>query len=104
MAEITGISCMEIVDAAIIPAVMYFALVYFMVDLAAKKVTMKGLPRDARPKLVKLIKWIDGFLPIMVLIHACFSGYWVICCGTFAMMHRAPVHLLALCAFLRAGT
>ena len=46
VAEITGISCMEIFDAAIIPAVMYFALVYFMVDLAAKKVNMKGLPRD----------------------------------------------------------
>ncbi|QFT96077.1 Sialic acid TRAP transporter permease protein SiaT [Roseovarius sp. THAF8] len=94
MAEITGISYMEIVWAAIIPAVIYFVSVYFMVDLAAKKVNMKGLPRDQLPKLAKLAKQIYLFLPIVVLIYALFAGYSVIRCGTLAMVTAAVVSWL----------
>ena len=42
MAEITGISYMDIVWAAIIPAILYFISVYFMVDLAALKAEHEG--------------------------------------------------------------
>ncbi|SMX26596.1 Sialic acid TRAP transporter permease protein SiaT [Pelagimonas phthalicica] len=91
MAEITGISYMEIVYAAIIPAVIYFISVYFMVDLAAQKADMKGLPRDQLPKLNVLIKQVYLFSPILVLIGALFAGYSVIRCGTYAMMAAAVV-------------
>ncbi|WP_305967816.1 MULTISPECIES: TRAP transporter permease [unclassified Mameliella] len=94
MAEITGISYMEIVYAAIIPAVIYFVSVYFMVDLAAKKANMKGLPRDQLPRLAKLAKQIYLFLPIVVLIYALFAGYSVIRCGTLAMITAAVVSWL----------
>ncbi|MBS8227583.1 TRAP transporter permease [Vannielia litorea] len=94
MAEITGISYMEIVYAAIIPAVIYFVSVYFMVDLAAKKANMKGLPRDELPKFAKLAKQIYLFLPIVVLIYALFAGYSVIRCGTLAMVTAAVVSWL----------
>jgi len=94
MAEITGISYMEIVYAAIIPAVLYFISVYFMVDLAAKKANMKGLPRDELPKLAKLIRQVYLFLPIVVLIYALFAGYSVIRCGTLAMITAAVVSWL----------
>lgn len=94
MAEITGIAYMEIVYAAIIPAVIYFVSVYFMVDLAAKKADMKGLPRDALPKLGKLARQVYLFLPIVVLIYALFAGYSVIRCGTLAMITAAVVSWL----------
>ena len=94
MAEITGIPYMDIVYAAIIPAVIYFVSVYFMVDLAAKKANMKGLPRDELPKLAKLAKQIYLFLPIVVLIYALFAGYSVIRCGTLAMITAAVVSWL----------
>jgi len=94
MAEITGIPYMDIVYAAIIPAVIYFVSVYFMVDLAAKKANMKGLPRDQLPKLAKLAKQIFLFLPIVVLIYALFAGYSVIRCGTLAMITAAVVSWL----------
>ena len=94
MAEITGISYMEIVWAAIIPAVLYFISVYFMVDLAAQKANMKGLPRDQLPKLNQLIRQIYLFTPIVVLIYALFAGYSVIRCGTLAMMTAAVVSWL----------
>jgi len=94
MAEITGISYMEIVWAAIIPAVLYFISIYFMVDLAAQKANMKGLPRDQLPKLGTLIRQIYLFTPIVVLIYALFAGYSVIRCGTLAMITAAVVSWL----------
>ena len=94
MAEITGISYMEIVWAAIIPAILYFISVYFMVDLAAQKAHMKGLPRDQLPKLGVLIRQIYLFTPIVVLIYALFAGYSVIRCGTLAMITAAVVSWL----------
>lgn len=94
MAEITGISYMEIVYAAIIPAVLYFISVYFMVDLAAKRSGMQGLPRDQLPKLGNLIRQVYLFMPILVLIYALFAGYSVIRCGTLAMITAAVVSWL----------
>ncbi|CTQ63366.1 TRAP transporter permease [Roseibium album] len=94
MAEITGISYMEIVWAAIIPAILYFISIYFMVDLAAQKANMKGLPRDQLPKLGMLIRQIYLFTPIVVLIYALFAGYSVIRCGTLAMITAAVVSWL----------
>ncbi len=94
MAEITGIPYMEIVYAAIIPAALYFISVYFMVDLAAKKLNMKGLPREMLPKFGQLIRQFYLFAPIVVLIVALFSGYSVIRGGTLAMMTAAVVSWL----------
>ncbi|MGR3793333.1 TRAP transporter permease [Vannielia sp. SX4] len=94
MAEITGIAYMDIVAAAIIPAALYFISVYFMVDLAALKADMKGLPRDQLPKLGVLIRQIYLLTPIVVLIYALFAGYSVIRCGTLAMITAAVVSWL----------
>ncbi len=94
MAEITGIPYMDIVWAAIIPAILYFISVYFMVDLAAKKANMRGLPRDQLPKLGMLLRQVYLFTPIIVLIYALFAGYSVIRCGTLAMMTAAVVSWL----------
>jgi TRAP-type uncharacterized transport system fused permease subunit len=87
MAEITGIAYTDIVIAAIIPAVLYFASVYFMVDLAALKFGMKGLPREELPEFRKLARQAFLFIPIIILIGRC-SGYSVIRAGTLAMARR----------------
>jgi TRAP transporter 4TM/12TM fusion protein len=94
MAEITGIPYFEIVWAAIIPAVLYFVSVYFMVDLEATKRGMKGLPRSELPQFNKLIRQVYLFLPIIVLIYALFAGYSVIRAGTLAMASAAVVSWL----------
>jgi len=94
MAEITGIPYLEIVYAAIIPAIVYFISVYFMVDLAAQKYGMQGLPRSELPQLNRLLRQIYLFTPIVVLIYALFSGYSVIRAGTLAMATAAVVSWL----------
>ncbi|MCZ4262700.1 TRAP transporter fused permease subunit [Limimaricola sp. G21655-S1] len=94
MAEITGIPYTEIIWAALIPAILYFASVFFMVDLMAQRFAMVGLPRSALPKLGALLKQAYLFAPIVVLIWALFVGYSVIRCGTLAMITAAVVSWL----------
>lgn len=94
MSEITGIAYSDIVVAAIIPALLYFASVYFNVDLYAQKYGMKGLPREVLPRFRTLARQIYLFLPIIILIAALFIGYSVIRAGTLAMASAATVSWL----------
>jgi len=84
MAEITGIPYTELVIAAIIPALLYFVSIYFMVDFEAQKLNMKGLPRSELPDFRELITRIYLFIPIIMLIGAMFMGYSVIRAGAYA--------------------
>ena len=94
MAEVTGIPYVEIAVAAIIPAILYFASIYFMVDLEAAKTGMRGLRDEELPKVKALIKQVYLFLPIIILIGALFMGYSVIRAGTLAIASAAVVSWL----------
>lgn len=94
MSEITGIAYADIVVAAIIPALLYFLSVYFMVDLAAQKHGMKGLPREELPQFGRLLRQVYLFVPIIILIGALFLGYSVIRAGTLSMAAAAVVSWL----------
>jgi len=94
MAEITGIPYTELVIAAIIPAVLYFASVYFMVDLEAAKRGMRGMSEDELPKFAVLLKQVYLFIPIVILIAALFAGYSVIRAGTLSIVAATVVSWL----------
>ena len=94
MAEITGIPYTDLIVAALIPAVLYFASVYFMVDLEAQRAGMKGLPRHELPVLAKLLRQAYLFLPVVILISALFMGYSVIRAGTVALVSAIVVSWL----------
>ncbi|NNJ67380.1 MAG: TRAP transporter fused permease subunit, partial [Boseongicola sp.] len=94
MAEITGIPYTEIAVAAIIPAVLYFVSVYFMVDFEAAKLGMRGMREDELPKFNKMVRQVYLFLPIIILIYALFAGYSVIRAGTLATIAAAVVSWL----------
>ena len=94
MAEITGIPYTEIAIAAIIPAVLYFVSIYFMVDFEAAKLGMRGMREDELPKFNKMVRQVYLFLPIIILIVALFMGYSVIRAGTLATVAAAVVSWL----------
>ncbi|MGA9254820.1 MAG: TRAP transporter fused permease subunit [Roseobacter sp.] len=107
MAEITGIPYTEIAIAAIIPAVLYFVSIYFMVDFEAAKLGMRGMREDELPKFNKLVRQIYLFIPIVILIVALFMGYSVIRAGTLATVAAAVVswltpHRMGLQSILKA--
>ncbi|MEM8820895.1 MAG: TRAP transporter fused permease subunit, partial [Pseudomonadota bacterium] len=91
MAEITGIPYQDIAIAAIIPAILYFVSVYFMVDFEAAKLGMRGMREDELPKLANMVRQVYLFLPIIILIAALFMGYSVIRAGTLATVAAAVV-------------
>ena len=94
MAEITGIPYTDIAVAAILPAVLYFVSVFFMVDFEAAKLGMRGMRDDELPKLAKMMRQVYLFLPIIILIYALFAGYSVIRAGTLATIAAAVVSWL----------
>jgi TRAP transporter 4TM/12TM fusion protein len=91
MAEVTGIPYTEIAIAAIIPAILYFASIYFMVDFEAARKGMRGMRKDEIPLFSKLVKQVYLFAPIIILIVALFMGYSVIRAGTLATASAAVV-------------
>lgn len=94
MAEITGIPYSDIAIAAIIPAILYFVSIYFMVDLEAAKLGMRGMRDDELPRVPEMLKRVFLFLPIVILIAALFMGYSVIRAGTLATACAAVVSWL----------
>jgi TRAP transporter 4TM/12TM fusion protein len=68
MAEYMGVTYAEVAFRAILPAILYFAGIYIAVHLEAKKLGLKGIPRDQLPKFSKLIKKIYLLAPLVVLI------------------------------------
>ncbi|MCC5999463.1 MAG: TRAP transporter fused permease subunit [Pararhodobacter sp.] len=104
MAQITGIAYREIVIAAIIPAILYFLSVYFMVDKEALKKGMQGLPRSALPKFRAMLAQAYLFIPIIMLIGALYVGYSVIRAGTYAMIAAFAVSYLRVLVDEREGS
>jgi len=94
MAEITGIPYQDIAIAAIIPAILYFVSIYFMVDFEAAKLGMRGMNEDELPKLNRMLRQVYLFIPIIILIYALFLGYSVIRAGTLATVAAAVVSWL----------
>ncbi|HEY4083876.1 MAG TPA: TRAP transporter permease [Burkholderiaceae bacterium] len=88
MAETLGIQYREVVMAAIIPAVLYFASAFWMVHLEAGRAGLMGLPRSQLPSPMLALKerWYL-LLPLAALVYLLFSGYTPLYAGTigFAM-------------------
>ena len=69
MAESLGLPYITIVKAAIIPAVLYFSGIFITVHLEAKKLGLKGLPKEELPKFLPLLLG-KGYmiLPLLTII------------------------------------
>ncbi|MDR0502435.1 MAG: TRAP transporter fused permease subunit [Treponema sp.] len=69
MAEFTGIPYLVIAASAILPAMLYFTGIFFVVHFEAKKLGLKGLPKESIPRFLPLLlKRGYLFLPIIVLV------------------------------------
>ncbi|MBR6710588.1 MAG: TRAP transporter permease [Selenomonadaceae bacterium] len=76
MAEFVGVPYIEIVQAAIIPAFLYFMGVWLGVHFEAKRSNLKGIPRDQLPRLGTLLRERGHLaLPLIVIVYLLVSGY-----------------------------
>ncbi len=70
MADFTGFQYIEIVKAAVIPAILYYIAVGTMVHLEACKIGLKGLPREQLPKISNILLK-QGYLlfPLIAIVY-----------------------------------
>ena len=68
MAEYMGIPYFELAMKAILPAMLYFTGIFIAVHLEAKRLGLRGIPKDQLPDSKKLVKKMYLLLPLVVLI------------------------------------
>jgi TRAP transporter 4TM/12TM fusion protein len=75
MAEFIGVPYLQIVKSAVIPALLYFAGVFIVVHLEAKKTGLKGLERDKLPGFWKIMRERGQlFLPLVIIVYLLVTG------------------------------
>jgi len=70
IAEYLGISYLEVVKAAAVPAIVSYFALFYITHLEASKLGMKGLPKPDIPRFLDVLK--KGFhylIPLLILIY-----------------------------------
>ncbi len=99
MAEFVGVSYIEVVKAAAIPALLYFTGVWLGVHFEAKRKKLKGIPRAELPNPLTLIKERGHLaIPLVVIVYLLVSGYTPMRAALVAIV------LSIACAMLRKST
>lgn len=77
MVELTGTPYTQIIMAALLPALLYFAVVWFGIDAYARRLDLGGLPPDQQPARREVLITSAFFMvPFAVLLGAMFwAGY-----------------------------
>jgi TRAP transporter 4TM/12TM fusion protein len=102
MAEYLGISYLTIAVAGIIPAILYFASVYFQVDLRAKSLKLRGLDKSEMPDVKKTVmRYGQMILPMIVLIYLMgqgrtplYSAFYAVCLTVILSWFRKETRIL----------
>ncbi len=86
MAETLDVAYYEVVQAAIIPAILYFASAFWVVHLEAGRHNLMGLPKAELPSVTAALRrnW-HLLLPLAALVYLLFSGYTPLFAGTVGL-------------------
>ena len=84
MAEYMGIPYGQVALKAILPAVLYFAGIYIAVHLEARKLGLKGIPKEELPRFRQLLPKVYLLLPLIVLV-------WLVASNKRTMQFSASV-------------
>jgi TRAP transporter 4TM/12TM fusion protein len=116
IAEYLNISYLEVVKAALLPAILYYICVYFFIDFEACKRNLTGLSAEELPSfrgsvakgwyalvpLVTLVVWIViGWSPMR-------AAFWsivvlVLIAGLMRLLGRSSLHARAIVDALKSG-
>lgn len=101
MAEFVGVPFIQVVEAATIPALLYFTGVWLGVHFEAKRNNLKGIPRSELPDAWLLFKERGHLaIPLIVIVYLLVSGYtpmkaalWAILLSIGASMLRKSTRM-----------
>ena len=76
MAEFTGMSLATILKLSILPAILYYASIFFYVHIKAKKHGLKGIPGAVIPPFWEtFVKGAHLFIPVAVLVYLIYNNF-----------------------------
>ena len=86
MAETIGVPYVDIVKAATIPALLYYATAFWMVHLEAGRLRLMGMPKEDCPDAWAAVRenW-HLILPLAALVYLLFAGYTPLFSGTVGL-------------------
>lgn len=87
MAEMVGVAYGKIIVRAILPAFLYFLGIFLEVHLKAKKLGLKGLPKENLPKWKKLLPEMYLILPLVVLVYMIMVGFTMATAAVYATLY-----------------
>ena len=96
MAQFLGVGYVEIAKAALIPALLYYLAVGFMVHMEAKRLGLKGIPKERLPRAWFVLRQ-GGYLliPIFVLIYLLIQGYTPLKSAYYCILATVVISLVA---------
>ena len=96
MAQMTGVPYATIAFSAILPAFLYFMGIFLMITFEAKKLGLKGMPKDELPKFGKLLM-TRGYLllPLVVLVVMMSTGFTSSRAATYAILTSIVVSMFS---------
>jgi len=105
MAETIGVQYVEIVKAALIPAILYFVTAFWMVHLEAGRAGLHGMPKSECPDPWVAIRrqWYLLF-PLAILVYLLFSGFTPLFSGMVGLALTSVLILGAAVALRLTGT
>lgn len=85
MAELLGVPYIEIVKVAVIPALMYFVVVFLFVDILARKYGLFGIPAAELPRLrAVLTRGFHFLIPLVLLVYLLVQNVTPLRAGLYA--------------------
>lgn len=96
MAQFLGVGYLEIAKAALIPALLYYLAVGFMVHMEAKRLGLKGIPKERLPNPWHVLRE-SGYLlvPIMVLVYLLVQGYTPLKSAYYCIVTTVVISMIA---------
>ncbi len=87
LADMTGTPYLRVAGAAAIPAVIYYVSLFFMVDLEAKKLGLRGMSKEEMPELKEiLIERGLLLLPVILIVGYMVAGFTLMWSATSAAL------------------
>ena len=87
MAEFMGTTYANVAVKAILPALLYFTGIFLSVHLEAKRLGLRGVPRDQLPKFRILVRSIYLLIPLVVLV-------WMVATGIRTLQFSASIAIV----------
>ena len=88
MAEYIGIPYAEVAVKAILPAILYFTGIFIAVHPEAKKLGLKGIPKEELPHIGGLLKQAYLLIPLILLV-------WLVSSNTRTIQTAAALSIVA---------